>query len=207
MTEAVINKLSRIPSIRVEPFARVRRYGDLDQDPLAAGRALGVDAVLEGYFHHIENRVRVRVRLLRTSNGRALATNEWNDAFTDMLQVQSRVAESVAAALELALNPAQMAGVLRQDTVNLEAYQHYLFGRYHLDVREFQRMVQAERAFREAIRLSRLRPRVFRSRFGPPGRSLARWTTGHRRVTTGKGGCPESSGHRRIHRSGALGAR
>ena len=153
MTEAVINKLSQIPSIRVEPFARVRRYGDLDQDPLAAGRALGVDAVLEGYFHHIENRVRVRVRLLRTSNGRALATNEWDDAFTDMLQVQSRVAESVAAALELALNPAQMAGVRRQDTVNLEAYQHYLFGRYHLDVREFQRMVQAERAFREAIRL------------------------------------------------------
>jgi TolB-like protein/Tfp pilus assembly protein PilF len=153
MTEAVINKLSQIPSISVEPFARVRRYGDLDQDPLAAGRALGVDAILEGYFHHMENRVRVRVRLLRTSNGRALATDEWDDAFTDILQVQSRVAESVAAALELVLNPAQMAGVRQQDTVNLEAYQHYLFGRYHLDVREFQRMVQAERAFREAIRL------------------------------------------------------
>jgi TolB-like protein/tetratricopeptide (TPR) repeat protein len=153
MTEVVINKLSRIPSIRVEPFARVSRYANIDQDPLAAGRALGVDAVLEAHFHRMGDRVRVRARLLRTSNGTALTTNEWDDAFTDILSVESGVAESVAAGLELVLSPAQLVGVRRQDTANPDAYQHYLFGRYHLDVREIPRMAAAEKEFREAIGL------------------------------------------------------
>ena len=44
MTDALINQLSRTRRLRVEPLARVRRYGALGQDPVAAGRELAVDA-------------------------------------------------------------------------------------------------------------------------------------------------------------------
>jgi hypothetical protein len=32
LTEAVINQLGRIKTLRVEPLARVRRFGGMDQD-------------------------------------------------------------------------------------------------------------------------------------------------------------------------------
>jgi Tfp pilus assembly protein PilF/TolB-like protein len=153
MTEAAINRLSRIKALRVEPLARVRRYQALDQDPLAAGRALGADVVLEAHFQVSDSVVHVRWRLLRTVDGTALAADEWREPFGGILTVQSRLAESLADALQLTLTPADRTGLRKHDTTSSEAFRHYMFGRYHLEVRAGNRMRQAEREFREALKL------------------------------------------------------
>jgi DNA-binding winged helix-turn-helix (wHTH) protein/TolB-like protein len=153
MTEALINQLSRNPTLRVEPLPRVRRYRALDQDPLQAGRELGVDAVLEGHFQRSDNRVHVRVRLVRTADGTALATNEWRESFSDIFGIQRGVAQSVMSALEVTLSPEEHARIGRQDTINAEAYRHYLFGRHQLEIRTREHVKEAEQEFREAIRL------------------------------------------------------
>jgi eukaryotic-like serine/threonine-protein kinase len=153
MTEAVINQLSRVKTLRVEPLARVRRYDALDQDPLEAGRALGADAVLEAHFQVIDGGVQVRWRLLRTLDGTALAADEWQELSQGILAVQSRLAESLANTLHLTLTSAERAGIRKPDTGSAEAFRHYLFGRYHLEVRETNRTRQAEREFRAALEL------------------------------------------------------
>ena len=56
MTEAVIAQLSRIGTLRVEPLARVRAHGEGSQTPLEAGRALGVDTVVQGYVQQTAQR-------------------------------------------------------------------------------------------------------------------------------------------------------
>jgi DNA-binding winged helix-turn-helix (wHTH) protein len=48
MAETLITRLGGVSEIRVRPFSAMRRYGSLDQDPAAAGRELGVEAVLDG---------------------------------------------------------------------------------------------------------------------------------------------------------------
>jgi TolB-like protein/Tfp pilus assembly protein PilF len=153
LTEAVINQLSRIKTLRIEPLARVRRFRSLDQDPLEAGRALRVEAVLEGHFQQTQSGVQVRSRLLRTRDGTALAINQWHEPFRNILDVQGRLAESLAEALGLTLTSAERARIRRQDTNSPEAFRHYLFGRYHLEVRSYERMLEAERELREALRL------------------------------------------------------
>ena len=153
VTEALINRLSRIPGLRVEPFPKVRRYEALDQDPLEAGRALGADAVLEGHFQQADGRVRVRTRLLRTSDGTALAANEWREPFSDLIDVQTAIAQSVADALLVTLSPTERARMGAIDTRNAEAFRHYLFGRHHLEIRELAHLRAAEGEFREALRL------------------------------------------------------
>jgi serine/threonine-protein kinase len=163
MTEAVIDQLSRVKGLQVEPLARIRRFGALDNDPIEAGRSLGVEAVLEGSFRQTPTGIHVRSRLLRTRDGASLATNEWHDPFASILEVQRHLAESLADAIALTLTPAERAGFRDQDTSNPEAYRHYLFGRYHLEYRSVERMLEAEREFREALRLD---PRYARAHAG-----------------------------------------
>ena len=153
LTEATITQLSRIKALRIEPLARVRRFQSLDHDPLDAGRTLGVEAVLEGHFQLTGSRMHIRTRLLRTLDGTALAINEWDEPFRNILAVEGRLAESIAEALKLRLTAAERARIRGQDTTDPEAFRHYLFGRYHLEVRNGDRMLEAEREFRAALAL------------------------------------------------------
>ena len=151
LTEAVINQLSRIKTLRIEPLARVRRFRSLDQDPLEVGRVLRVEAVLEGHFQQMGSGVQVRSRLLRTGDGTALAIDQWHESFSNILDVQGHLAELIAEALEVTLTPAERARIRRQDTNSPEAFRNYLFGRYHLEFRSYERMLEAERELREAL--------------------------------------------------------
>lgn len=151
LTEAVIAQLSHLKSLRVEPLARVRRFDALEQDPLEAGRALRVDAVVEGHFQLSGDKLLVRTRLLRTDDGTALAVNEWDEPFRNILTVKSRVAESLADALGLTLSAADRARLRGSETTSPEAFRHYLYGRYHLEVRNATRIRDAEREFNEAL--------------------------------------------------------
>ena len=48
MADALIGKLGALGDLTVRPMSAVRRYAAPDQDPIDAGRVLGVDAVLDG---------------------------------------------------------------------------------------------------------------------------------------------------------------
>ena len=48
MADAVIGKMSNLKQLVVLPTSAVSRYKGPATDPLAAGRALGVDAILNG---------------------------------------------------------------------------------------------------------------------------------------------------------------
>jgi serine/threonine-protein kinase len=151
MTEAMIDRLSRLRTVRVEPLTRVRAYGAANQDPVEAGRALGVDAVLQGNVQQAGSGVQVRVQLLRTADGVALIGDRQDQAFRSALEAQSQLIQTLAEALELA--PAERSRLGRQETSSAEAFRHYSFGQYHLEQFNVEHMRQAEREFREAIRL------------------------------------------------------
>jgi len=48
MADTLISKLGDIDGLVVRPLTSVRRFSSVDQDSIEAGRALGVDAVLDG---------------------------------------------------------------------------------------------------------------------------------------------------------------
>lgn len=51
MAESLIMKLGHIQELTIRPLATVLKFRDPTHDPLAAGRDLEVEAVLEGYVH------------------------------------------------------------------------------------------------------------------------------------------------------------
>ncbi|HKQ51527.1 MAG TPA: winged helix-turn-helix domain-containing protein, partial [Pyrinomonadaceae bacterium] len=146
MADALITKLSNVPQVTVRPTSAVLRYAADGSDPLAAGRELKVDAVLDGRVQRAENRVRVTVQLLRVSDGKPLWAEGFDDYFTNIFAVQESISEKVVSALALKLNPTERQSLARRYTENTEAYQLYLQARYFYFKYEFQKALDFYRA-------------------------------------------------------------
>jgi TolB-like protein len=74
IADAVILRISQTGKLVVRPTSAGRRYLSEDTDGLTAAKQLGVDSVLEGTVQRANNRLRVNVNLLRTSDGIGLRT-------------------------------------------------------------------------------------------------------------------------------------
>ncbi len=72
MADTLIARLSSIGEMIVRPISSVRKYAELAQDALTAGRELEVESVLEGSLQRQGNKIRVTVRLLNVSSGVSL---------------------------------------------------------------------------------------------------------------------------------------
>ncbi len=130
MADTLITRLNRMPGVIVRPISAVRRFSGLDDDPLAAGQSLGVDAVVDGSIQRRGSRMRVTVRLLRTSDGKPIWASQLDETASDLFAVQDLVAERVARAVVPALSAPVEAQLARRTTADLEASELYLKGRY-----------------------------------------------------------------------------
>jgi len=126
MADSLIMELSRSPHLIVRPFNTTRRFAAVDQDPLEAGRQLAVEAVVDGTVQIADDRVRASARLLRTADGRQLWAGKFDEQFSNIFEVQDAIAQRVAGALQIRLNP----GAPHQ-TGNVRAYELYMLGRLH----------------------------------------------------------------------------
>ena len=129
MAETLIARLNN-PGLVVSPLSAVRRFNDPDQDAVAAGHALGVDAVLEGHLQRDGDRLRVSARLMNVGDGRQLWADRYDEDFTDIFSVQDAIATRVWFALAPELSGKEPP-VFRRYTENAEAYQLYASGRFH----------------------------------------------------------------------------
>jgi DNA-binding winged helix-turn-helix (wHTH) protein/TolB-like protein/Flp pilus assembly protein TadD len=130
MADTLIARLSNISQLNVRPTSAVRKYAQLEQDAVAAGRELKVDAVLDGSIQRTGDRVRVTARLLRIEDGTPLWAETFNEKLTDVFAVQDSISKRVAATLAVKLIGNERELVAKRDTENTEAYQAYLTGRY-----------------------------------------------------------------------------
>jgi len=103
MTEELIDKLSKIPALRV-PAPTSSFYFKGKQVPLAdMGRALGVVYLLDGSVRKSGNRVRIAARLVRAENGYVMWSESYDRPFTDLLMVQDDIAGEVTKALKTSI--------------------------------------------------------------------------------------------------------
>jgi DNA-binding winged helix-turn-helix (wHTH) protein/TolB-like protein/Tfp pilus assembly protein PilF len=127
MADSLIAKLGS-EEIIVRPLGSVTRFAALEQDSLTAGRELDVETVLDGTIQTANNRIRISAQLFRTSDGKQLWTGQFDEKFTDIFAVQDAISERVATALKIRLG----SNGKKRYTENVEAYQLYMKGRFHL---------------------------------------------------------------------------
>ena len=152
MAVTLINKLSSIRELVVRPISAVSKYNALNQDPLAAGRELGVDAVLDSSIQwDSENRVRVTTRLLRVGDGSTIWTDKCDQQCSDLFELQDSIAERVAKAVSPRLTGGERELLAKRYTESVDAYQLYVQGLFFSNQKTKQGFQKATEYFQQAI--------------------------------------------------------
>jgi TolB-like protein/tetratricopeptide (TPR) repeat protein len=132
MADTLIAKISNSRQLIVSSLNAVRKFGGFEQDAVAAGRELQVSSVLEGNLQRAGDRIRVTARLINVADGSSRWAATFDEKFTDIFSVQDAISQKVADALALRLSGEEKSRLTKRYTENVEAYQLYLTGRYHL---------------------------------------------------------------------------
>jgi serine/threonine-protein kinase len=133
VAETLVNRLSDLPGLTVAPTSSVRRAFEQQSDALAAGRTLGVAAILDGQMQVDADRIRVTARLLDVDTGGTLWSGRFDERMTGLLDLQDALADRLIGALRVELTPALRARVDKRYTRDPEAWRLYLNGRYEWD--------------------------------------------------------------------------
>jgi serine/threonine protein kinase len=151
LADTLITRLSGLKNLSVRPLSAVRRYTAFDQDPVAAGRELQVEAVLEGSIQKVGDKVRVTARLVNVADGKTLWIRQFDERWTDIFAVQDAIAQRVADDLTAPLTGEERGELVRNYTADPEAYRLYMEGRYQWGKRTGAGMRKAVDSFQQAI--------------------------------------------------------
>ena len=154
ITEALITELAKIVSLRVVSRTSVMRYKGKTEPVGQIARALRVRGILEGSVARSGDRLRITVQLIHAGSDHHLWTEVYDGAMADVLELQRKVAQDVAAGIRAELSGDEKARLSVSRKVSPEAYSLYLKGRYFSRVlteeaqrkaiQHFQRSIQAD---------------------------------------------------------------
>jgi len=150
LAEALITELGAFKTMTVRPLSASSRIGT-DRDPVAAGRQLGAELVVDGAIQRTADRLRVNVSLVRVADQSTVWTDRFDAPWTDVFRVQDAVADQVGRALAAALSGEGRERVARRRTDNVAAYEAYLKGRYFWNMRTADGLQKALSYFQQAI--------------------------------------------------------
>jgi DNA-binding winged helix-turn-helix (wHTH) protein/TolB-like protein/Flp pilus assembly protein TadD len=150
IAETLINRLSGMQGVTVTPLSSVRRFSGANQDPLAAGRALAVAAVIEGHVQFQPDRIRLTARLLDVRDGSALWVGSFDEHSHDFFAVQDSLARQLVEALSVDLSDEARRRLTRHYTEDIEAWQLYLNGRYQWNLKTADGFSKAIQYYAEA---------------------------------------------------------
>ena len=149
LTESLIERMSRVSSLKVMARATVRRFQGT-ADPQEAGRKLGVGAVLTGSVSRRGGQLSISTELLEISSGARLWGERYDRQWADLQSVQDSIAMSITEKLRLRLTPEEKAALRRHGTENAEAYELALKARYLFLKETEEGLVEARRLYLEA---------------------------------------------------------
>jgi adenylate cyclase len=146
IVEDIITALSRARWLFVIARNSSFAYRGKAFDVRQVGRELGVRYVLEGSVRKAGERVRITGQLIDAWSGAHLWAERFEGVLAEVFELQDRVAEGVAGAIEPTLRGAEIERARRKPTDSLDAYDLYLRALPHV----FTTMAEG---VREALRL------------------------------------------------------
>ena len=149
LTEEMITELSGLDPARLAVVARTSamQYKNSNKSVAQIARELGVNYVLEGSVRRSGNRVRVTAQLIEGNTQMHLWARDFDRELKDVLSIEREVADDIAQEITLRLAKRPQLPV----SVNPDAHDAYLRGRYFWNRRTEQDLLRAIQLFQEAI--------------------------------------------------------
>jgi TolB-like protein/DNA-binding winged helix-turn-helix (wHTH) protein/Flp pilus assembly protein TadD len=151
MTDALITRLAQISALRVISHTSVMTYKNVHRPLAEIARDLNVDAVIKGSVSRAGERIRITAELIDPRNDKQLWGGSYDEDIRDTLVLQSRVTRAIAGQIRATLNPQEQLTLAKSRTVDPDAYEAYLKGRYFWNKRTGEGLRTAIDYFRRAI--------------------------------------------------------
>lgn len=151
LADATITDLASVRALLVRPTSAILSYQNRAVDALSAGRELSVDAVVEGRFQRVGERIRVTVQLITTAEGRPLWGTKIDRSVDEMFSLQDEVARQVVRALQVQLSVRDEERLELVERTAGPAQEHYRRGLVLLLRESVETYNAAVEAFEQAI--------------------------------------------------------
>jgi TolB-like protein/Flp pilus assembly protein TadD len=152
MTDELTAQLATISQLRVISRGSASQFKGKQRPPTPEiARILNVDAVVEGSVLRSGDRVRITAQLIDARADRHLWAKSFERNSRDVLALQDELASSIAREIHVQLTPEEQSRLARAPTVNPEAYDAYLKGRYFFNRPSDENLTKAIGLFEEAV--------------------------------------------------------
>ena len=155
MTDELTANLASISQLRVISRGSVMQFRGKDRPPTPDIAAkLNVDAVVEGSVSRVGNTVRITAQLIDARADKHLWAKTFVRQSSDVLALQAELASAIANEVNVRLTPSEQSRLTSVASVNPDAHEAYLKGRYFFNRPSDENLRKAIEQFEEAVRLS-----------------------------------------------------
>jgi TolB-like protein/DNA-binding winged helix-turn-helix (wHTH) protein/Tfp pilus assembly protein PilF len=151
MTDELITDLAKLPGLRVISHTSSMCYRDTHKMMREIGRELNVDAVVEGTVARSGDRVRIRTQLIYAPSDQHIWAEAYERDLKDVLVLQAALAKDIASEIRLTLTSQHQASLTASHSVDPEAHELYLKGRYFWNKRDQEGFNKAIGYFQQAV--------------------------------------------------------
>lgn len=131
ITDDILNQISKISALKVISRTSVMKYKNSDENISNISKELGAGTILEGSVRTFDNKIRIVAQLIDANKDVHMWSATYDRELQDIFDIQSDIAERIAAALHAKLLPPEIEKIRKKPTENLDAYTYYLEGKHH----------------------------------------------------------------------------
>ena len=151
VTDELITQLSKIRALRVISRSSVMRIKGSHGPLKEIARQLDVDAVVQGTVVQSADRIRVTAQVTQVNPERNLWAERYDRPRGDIVMLQGTLASEIADAIRVQLTPEERTRLTRTRTVDPDAHEALLKGRYYWTKRSEAATHKAIAYFEHAI--------------------------------------------------------
>jgi TolB-like protein len=128
--DEILTRLAKIEALKVISRTSTQHFKSVPDNLPQIAKQLGVANILEGSVQKSNDQVRVTVQLINAITDAHLWAEIYDRKLTDIFAVESDIAKTIADTLQAKLTGAEKISIAKTPTVNPEAYELYLKGRF-----------------------------------------------------------------------------
>ncbi len=153
LTDELTTDLATVSALRVISRGSAMQFKGGHRPPTPEiAKLLNVDAVVEGSVMRVGDKVRITAQLIDAPDDQHLWAKSYERDSKDVLAMQDEVALAIAHEINVELTPDEQARFANAHTVDPQAHEAYLKGRYFLNEPTEERITKAIEQFELAIK-------------------------------------------------------
>jgi adenylate cyclase len=149
--DEILTRLAKVADLKVISRTSTQRFKSAPSDLRDIAKQLGVTNILEGSVQKANDQVRVNVQLINALTDAHLWADTYDRKLTDIFAVESDIAKTIAETLQAKLTGSEKSLITKTPTVNPEAYELYLKGRFFWNKRTGADLLKSIDYFKQAV--------------------------------------------------------